>query len=243
MVFLDFQKFQIQKKLYCKFENLFFFWFFPPPNNITWLTHSNMAPELFEIEYLENDFDPIEPYTVKVDIWAMGVVLFQMLCTKYPFKSQEEVIAPEKVQFENTEEFDWELLVSPEAMSLIENMLDKLEGDRYSIEDVINDKWLANDAKAITKFAEITGIPFFANGGDGDNAPEEEKENTAPNANQKTIVAFPQVGRMMNMVCYKCNKKYNAEIDLLEHMQIDHHIKLGYAQKSESKKNQKKLKN
>ncbi|CAH1105571.1 unnamed protein product [Psylliodes chrysocephalus] len=84
-------------------------------------------------------------YTLKIDVWAAGVILYILLCGYPPFVSQDN--DQERLfdcilsgQYEFPEEY-WQD-VSSSAKELIQNML-QLDPDlRFSAEDVLDHPWL-----------------------------------------------------------------------------------------------------
>lgn len=81
-------------------------------------------------------------YTVSSDIWALGVILFMLLSGKPPFNgaTDREIIrnaSKSKLHFGPF----WKS-ISPQAKRLVENMLIKNPDNRFSAEQVLNDRWI-----------------------------------------------------------------------------------------------------
>ncbi|EAR94959.1 kinase domain protein (macronuclear) [Tetrahymena thermophila SB210] len=90
------------------------------------------APEYFD-----------KKYTEKIDIWALGVVMYTMLANRYPFgqncKSKLQIqtqIQKEQVVFGK----EWDT-ISDEAKDLINKMLEKNPEKRPSAQELLNHVW------------------------------------------------------------------------------------------------------
>ena len=88
------------------------------------------------------------PYNKEVDIWSMGVILFNMLSGHLPFKGKKEEEVANKIVF-NTPEFDdddWETR-SKAVRDLIDSCLEKKVENRITIEEFINHPWFKKNMK------------------------------------------------------------------------------------------------
>ena len=82
------------------------------------------------------------PYNKEVDIWAMGVILYRILCGIFPFKGKDNKDLASKIVYEELK-FDknyWENR-SKNVQDLIKNCLDKSQESRIKIDDFINHPW------------------------------------------------------------------------------------------------------
>ncbi|EAR85317.1 Serine/Threonine kinase domain protein (macronuclear) [Tetrahymena thermophila SB210] len=94
------------------------------------------APEMFEGAYHQ-----------EVDIWAAGLILFQLLFQKHPFfeSGDDQVVLVQKV---TQQEIDWDLLqktndkVSPCQIDLCQEMLKKNPSDRISAKQALRHPFL-----------------------------------------------------------------------------------------------------
>lgn len=98
-------------------------------------TYKYMPPEVIQKK----------PYDHKVDSWALGFVLFELLGFGMPFNEQSpaqyrKAICEQPVGFERLKVFT---IVSPEAKDLIEKLLAKDPKQRLSVEDALNHPWFS----------------------------------------------------------------------------------------------------
>jgi len=99
-------------------------------------TPEYMAPEM----YKGND----APYGIPVDVWAMGCVVFIMLCGWHPFQDQEnfqrqrDCICNDDLSGLDTEQ------ISPQAKDFIRKMLIKNPKLRWTIPQIMKHPWLAD---------------------------------------------------------------------------------------------------
>ena len=97
-------------------------------------TPSYMAPELIcKIEY--DGF--------KADIWALGILLYAILCGKFPFKSTYNKDLYRKIKVGNFE-FPDGVGLSISAKQLISKMLSNNPVERPTAKDVLNNQWFLN---------------------------------------------------------------------------------------------------
>lgn len=145
-------------------------------------------------------------YTKKVDIWSMGVVLYQMFSDENPFDDTEDVLlGPNEVCFRDG--VRWSAVSTPEAQGFIEKLLVKDASVRYSIEDVLADVWLSGDAKSVTIVEEVTGLKIKT-------------------TEQRT--ALPKDDNKENGVkeCFRCPQTFSAIQPLFDHLETAHGIRV-----------------
>ncbi|KAJ1866802.1 hypothetical protein LPJ78_001537 [Coemansia sp. RSA 989] len=94
-----------------------------------------MAPELAQGLPYKGD---------KVDIWALGVILYYMLCGDAPFagKTNEDVVE----QISN-KEISLPLYLTEEAVDIVKQMLSRDPRDRIEIDELLDHPWLAIDCE------------------------------------------------------------------------------------------------
>lgn len=84
-------------------------------------------------------------YSPSCDVWALGILVYKMLCGRVPFPTNEK-IKENKLRFYD----DVWATVSPEAKAFLVNCLVKDHKQRMSVPDLLKQPWLADfsDAKA-----------------------------------------------------------------------------------------------
>jgi len=87
----------------------------------------------------------------KIDIWALGVILYIILLKKFPFRSDvsnsdiREQILSLDLKYESREE----MKLSCSVKHLISNMLTKNKFQRYSIKEIVSHPWLIKEIEEI----------------------------------------------------------------------------------------------
>jgi serine/threonine protein kinase len=89
------------------------------------------APEFFD-----------KNYSQKVDVWAMGVVMYGLVSGRFPFRDETDI---------RTKEVKIPKRVHPMCEEFIKKMLEKKEASRYSSDAVMAHKWVATDQKGKKK--------------------------------------------------------------------------------------------
>ena len=88
------------------------------------------------------------PYNKEVDIWSMGIILYYMLCGKFPFYGSDEEIIAKRICYGDLEFDDenWEIR-SKKVIDLIEKVLVKDPSKRISIDEFLNHSWFKKNMK------------------------------------------------------------------------------------------------
>lgn len=142
-----------------------------------------------------------------------------MFSNQFPFLNEGEIMSEDKVKF--IPKRKWDSIASVAlAQRMIQKMLEKQEAERYSIDEVLADEWLTNDAGVIAKVDELIGPALDTNDPDAD-ADDDNKENVQSNENQSST--FPKVSRKK---CFRCQKSFSGEVMLIKHLKSDHNIKV-----------------
>lgn len=98
--------------------------------------------------YLAPEVQPSAKYTNKVDVWSLGIVLYNCLCGQYPF------LAGSAVRIVRFQQDVW-LSVSGGAKSLIRAALRTNADQRPAIAQVLADGWLDKDDQSVKKACDI----------------------------------------------------------------------------------------
>ncbi|KAJ3126392.1 Serine/threonine-protein kinase STK11 [Nowakowskiella sp. JEL0407] len=96
-------------------------------------THQFIAPEIADGS---QNFDGC-----KVDIWACGITLYNMITGRYPFEFDEDgnvLNLYEKITFGKYQEL---LNVDADCQALIAGMLTRESQNRYSVDQILSDPW------------------------------------------------------------------------------------------------------
>lgn len=91
-----------------------------------------MAPEILKKK---------EYFGPSVDVWSAGIVLYNLLCGKLPFKAQNE---KNLTQIISNGYIDFPNFISKEAKDLIKKMLCVNPAFRISSHDILKHEWLVN---------------------------------------------------------------------------------------------------
>lgn len=86
-------------------------------------TRTFWSPEIFD-----------NNYGVKVDVWAVGVIMYGLVMGRYPFRDEAEIRA-KQVRIAKH--------VHPNCEELMRNMLDKTEAQRFDSTQVMSHPWLS----------------------------------------------------------------------------------------------------
>eukprot|EP00180_Rhodochaete_pulchella_P004715 Plantae.Rhodophyta-Rhodochaete_pulchella.ctg939.p1 GENE.Plantae.Rhodophyta-Rhodochaete_pulchella.ctg939~~Plantae.Rhodophyta-Rhodochaete_pulchella.ctg939.p1 ORF type:complete len:235 (+),score=26.59 Plantae.Rhodophyta-Rhodochaete_pulchella.ctg939:486-1190(+) len=86
-----------------------------------------------------------QPYGQEVDVWAVGIVVYQMLVGHPPFEDEDnaEIVSKVKYQPVPYDRRDW-LFVSEEAQQFCSLMLEKDPRKRYSADQLLRHSWITS---------------------------------------------------------------------------------------------------
>lgn len=127
---------------------------------------------------------------------------------------------------------------------MIENVLAKNKEERYSIEDLLKDKWFAADKLVIDKVHGIMGLLNGANEiemvaaraysdiNDKENVPQSDhsgKVPPAPNCVEQSVLQQqnqPKQALLRRKSCFRCKDTFTEESSLFCHLKTVHGIVL-----------------
>mmetsp|Transcript_48466 Transcript_48466/g.149742 ORF Transcript_48466/g.149742 Transcript_48466/m.149742 type:complete len:431 (+) Transcript_48466:1395-2687(+) len=108
-----------------------------PPMRTKICTPHYVAPEIVRSEDV--------PYTHKVDMWSLGIVVYVILCGSMPFGGKSDIEVLKKVRKGRLffrPPAVWEA-ISSEAKDLVANLICKSPENRYSASDAVRHPWVA----------------------------------------------------------------------------------------------------
>jgi len=116
-----------------------------PPNelmNVCCGSPSYLAPELLRLRS-----NPKAPGAgIAVDMWALGVILYILLCGYPPFGGSDEEMYKQILQGSfDFDEIEWRL-ISEEAKDLIRCLLNSDPSKRYTVQQALDHPWLRSAA-------------------------------------------------------------------------------------------------
>lgn len=105
-------------------------------------TPAYMAPELYKKE----------KYNVKVDVWAVGILIFTLIARDFPFRTAPGDRTPKAAVCDK--EPNWSLLedISKDGLDFIKKCLDKNKNTRPGVFELLKHKWITNvEEKSVAK--------------------------------------------------------------------------------------------
>ena len=86
-----------------------------------------------------------KPYGKEVDLWSLGVITYLLLARVLPFDDEDDKeIARQTIQDAPDFSFDpWDK-ISPDAIDLVNRLLEKNRSKRPSLEEVLKHKWFGS---------------------------------------------------------------------------------------------------
>ena len=95
-----------------------------------------MAPEIMKKK----------KYDFKSDLWSVGIIFYEMLVGKTPFKAKNIFDLMRQIEKNNIKLPD-DIYVSPDCKDLLFKLLKKEPEDRISWDDFFNHPWLKSEFK------------------------------------------------------------------------------------------------
>jgi len=97
------------------------------------------------VEYMAPEIVESGKYDYSVDIWSLGILLYELLMGQSPFKSKKEKNTMIKIKLHNLS-FKGKKL-SEECIDLINRLLDANPANRLKIKDIFEHKFIRNNAQ------------------------------------------------------------------------------------------------
>ena len=106
------------------------------------------------LDYLAPEMVNRSGHTVKLDIWSLGVLLYEMLCGRAPFESKQK-----EVLFENIRKLKlkFPMTFPPLAKDLVRRLLRVNPEERMSLDELLSHQWMRSTLP-IRPILPCTGI-------------------------------------------------------------------------------------
>ena len=142
-------------------------------------TYDYMAPEiLFE----SNDDEQNSSYTLAIDVWSLGCVLFRLLTQGFPFPKGRDL----QLYLQSRKPFPSDILikhnVSEDGVSLISKMMKSNPADRMTVTTALLHSWVT-----IKESTPTPGYFDFFNGNVEDELDDESAKKGPATENRKCI--------------------------------------------------------
>jgi serine/threonine protein kinase len=108
-----------------------------------------MAPEIYKQE----------SYTESVDVWSLGIILFEMVFGIHPFAKYNDVESLSASIVKNDIQIGTSNEVSYECLNLLQQMLQKYEYNRINIDELFLHPWIINECV----ISDDERVAMFAN--------------------------------------------------------------------------------
>ena len=106
-------------------------------------------------EYMSPEIVNKVEYSKEIDIWSLGVLLYEMVHGYSPFRpDKEDFNANDVIHNIKIHDLKFDINISPECKELICHLLDENVKNRYKIEDIFNSKFMKKYEKKKLFFPE-----------------------------------------------------------------------------------------
>ena len=114
------------------------------------LTVNNRSTFCGTIEYMAPEIVGSEKYDYSVDLWSLGILLYELLMGHSPFKSKKEKHTMIKIKIHDLV-FDKNKPLSNDCIKLIEGLLDINPSNRLKLKDIFNHPFITSNSKRDSK--------------------------------------------------------------------------------------------
>ncbi|KAI8993344.1 kinase-like domain-containing protein [Pilobolus umbonatus] len=123
-------------------------------SKVVWDQHT-MTP-CGTVGYTAPEIVKDQRYTKPVDMWALGCVLYTLLCGFPPFYDESiQVLTAKVTRGEYTFLSPWWDNISVEAKDIIEHLLCVDPSERFTIDEFLDHPWMQNKVISCTKLEEV----------------------------------------------------------------------------------------
>ena len=98
------------------------------------------------VEYMAPEIVGSEKYDCSVDVWSLGILLYELLMGHSPFKSKKEKNIMIKIKLHDLV-FDKDKPLSKDCMNLITGLLDANPLNRLKLKDIFNHPFIISNSK------------------------------------------------------------------------------------------------
>ena len=98
------------------------------------------------LEYMAPEIVGCEKYDCSVDVWSLGILLYELLMGHSPFSSKKEKNIMIKIKL-HTLSFDKNKHLSKDCINLIEGLLDMNPLNRYKLRDIFEHPFIISNSK------------------------------------------------------------------------------------------------
>ena len=110
------------------------------------LTVNNRSTFCGTVEYMAPEIVGSELYDFSVDVWSLGILLYELLMGHSPFKSEKDKNTMRKIKAHNLI-FDKNKNLSKECINLINGLLDANPLNRLKLKDIFNHPFIISKTK------------------------------------------------------------------------------------------------
>jgi len=110
------------------------------------LTVNNRSTFCGTMEYMAPEIVGSENYDFGVDVWSLGILLYELIMGHSPFRSNKDWHIMVKIKNHDLV-FDKDKSISKECKHLIKGLLDANPVNRLKLKDIFEHPWVTNNAK------------------------------------------------------------------------------------------------